>query len=81
MVARQKALAQHQAELAAQRLEAEVRRPADAEAYKTRTLAEAGRDQARFNTEAEAFRKRQMAEADRDQAKLAAEAEAFRQIA
>src|ERR1700760_3966541 len=75
----QTALAQHQAELAAQRLEAEVRRPADAEAYKPRTLAEAGRDQARFNTEAEAFRKRQLAEADRDQAKLAAEAEAYRQ--
>ena len=75
----QTALAQHQAELAAQRLEAEVRRPADAEAYKTRTLAEASRDQARFTTEAEAFRKRQLAEADRDQAKLAAEAEAFRQ--
>jgi uncharacterized membrane protein YqiK len=73
------ALAQHEAELAAQRLEAEVRRPADAEAYRTRTLAEAGRDQARFTTEAEAFRKRQLAEADRDQAKLAAEAEAFRQ--
>ncbi|MGH3298238.1 MAG: SPFH domain-containing protein [Trebonia sp.] len=75
----QTALAQHQAELAAQRLEAEVRRPADAEAYKTRTLAEASRDQARFTTEAEAFRKRQLAEADRDQAKLAAEADAFRQ--
>jgi flotillin len=75
----QTALAQHQAELAAQRLEAEVRRPADAEAYKTRTLAEASRDQARFTTEAEAFRRRQIAEADRDQAKLAAEADAFRQ--
>jgi flotillin len=73
------ALAQHEAELAAQRLEAEVRRPADAEAYRTRTLAEASRDQARFTTEAEAFRRRQIAEADRDQAKLAAEAEAFRQ--
>ena len=73
------ALAQHEAELAAQRLEAGVRRPADAEAYRTRTLAEAGRDQARFTTEAEAFRKRQLAEADRDQAKLAAEADAFRQ--
>jgi len=79
VIQQQTALAQHQAELAAQRLEADVRRPADAEAYKTRTLAEAGRDQARFTTEAEAFRKRQLAEADRDQAKLAAEAEAFRQ--
>ena len=38
------ALAQHEAELAAQRLEADVRRPADAEAYKTRTLADANRD-------------------------------------
>jgi uncharacterized membrane protein YqiK len=79
VIQQQTALAQHQAELAAQRLEADVRRPADAEAYKTRTLAEAHRDQARFTTEAEAFRKRQLAEADRDQAKLAAEAEAFRQ--
>jgi uncharacterized membrane protein YqiK len=79
VIQQQTALAQHQAELAAQRLEADVRRPADAEAYKTRTLAEASRDQARFTTEAEAFRKRQLAEADRDQAKLAAEADAFRQ--
>jgi len=79
VIRQQTALAQHQAELAAQRLEAEVRRPADAEAYKTRTLAEARRDQERFTTEAEAFRKRQLAEADRDQAKLAADAEAYRQ--
>jgi flotillin len=79
VIQQQTALAQHQAELAAQRLEADVRRPADAEAYKTRTLAEARRDQARFATEAEAFSKRQLAEANRDEAKLAAEAEAFRQ--
>jgi uncharacterized membrane protein YqiK len=79
VIQQQTALAQHQAELAAQRLEAEVRRPADAEAYKARTLAEARRDQERFATEAEAFRKRAIAEADRDQARLAAEAEAFRQ--
>jgi len=59
----QTALAQRQAELAAQRLEAEVRRPADAEAYRKRTLAEADRDQARFNAEAEAFRTRAIAEA------------------
>jgi len=79
VIQQQTALAQHEAELAAQRLEAEVRRPADAEAYKTRTLAEARRDQEQFATEAEAFRKRSMAEADRDQARLAAEADAFRQ--
>src|SRR5690348_14911884 len=41
VIQQQTALAQRQAELAAQRLEAEVRRPADAEAYRTRTLAEA----------------------------------------
>jgi flotillin len=57
-------LAQRQAELAAQRLEAEVRRPADAEAYRKRTLAEADRDQARFAAEAEAFSKRAIAEAE-----------------
>jgi flotillin len=79
VIQQQTALAQHEAELAAQRLEAEVRRPADAEAYKTRTLAEARRDQERFATEAEAFRKRTIAEADRDQARLAAEVDAFRQ--
>jgi flotillin len=79
VIQQQTALAQHEAELAAQRLEAEVRRPADAEAYKARTLAEARRDQERFATEAEAFRKRSIAEADRDQATLAAEADAFRQ--
>jgi flotillin len=72
------ALAQRQADLAAQRLEADVRRPADAEAYRKRTIAEADRDQARFNTEAEAYRKRAIAEADRDQARFSAEAEAYR---
>jgi uncharacterized membrane protein YqiK len=79
VIQQQTALATHQAELAAQRLEAEVRRPADAEAYRARTLAEAARDQARFNTEAEAFAKRTIAEADRDRVRHAAEAEAYRQ--
>jgi flotillin len=44
VIAEQTALAQRQAELAAQRLEAEVRRPADAEAYRRRTIAEAEAD-------------------------------------
>jgi flotillin len=66
VIQQQTALAQRQAELAAQRLEAEVRRPADAEAYRTRTLAEAERDQARFSAEAEAFAKRAIAEAEAD---------------
>jgi flotillin len=78
VIAQQTQLAVRQAELAAQKLEADVRRPADAEAYRKRTLAEAERDQARFNTEAEAFRKRSMAEADRDQARLVADSEAYR---
>jgi flotillin len=63
VIQQQTALAQRQAELAAQRLEAEVRRPADAEAYRTRTLAEAERDQVRFAAEAEAYRIRALAEA------------------
>jgi uncharacterized membrane protein YqiK len=79
VIQQQTALAQHEAELAAQRLEAEVRRPADAEAYRKRTIAEADRDRERFAAEAEAFRKRTMAEADRDQARLAADADAYRQ--
>ena len=79
VIQQQTALAQRQAELAAQRLEAEIRRPADAEAYRKRTIAEADRDQARFTAEAEAFRKRTIAEADRDQARLAAEADSYRQ--
>ncbi len=45
-------------------MEAEVRRPADAEAYRKRTLAEADRDQARFAAEATAFSKRTIAAAE-----------------
>src|SRR5450755_2228909 len=78
VIEQQTALAQRQADLAAERLEAEVRRPADAEAYRKRTIAEADRDQSRFTTEAEAHRKRALAEADRDQARFTAEAEAYR---
>ena len=79
VIQQQTALALHEAELAAQRLEADVRRLADAEAYRKRTIAEADRDRERFAAEAEAFRKRTIAEADRDQARLAADAEAYRQ--
>ncbi|HEX9031708.1 MAG TPA: SPFH domain-containing protein [Streptosporangiaceae bacterium] len=78
VIEQQTALAQRQADLAAQRLEAEVRRPADAEAYRKRAIAEADRDQAKLAAEAEAYRRRAIAEADRDQAKLAAEADAYR---
>jgi uncharacterized membrane protein YqiK len=79
VIQQQTALAQHEAELAAQRLEAEVRRPADAEAYRKRTIAEADRDREQFAAVAEAYRKRTIAEADRDQARLAADADAYRQ--
>ncbi|MFD5896475.1 MULTISPECIES: SPFH domain-containing protein [unclassified Streptomyces] len=44
VIEEQTALAERQAMLAAQRLEAEVRRPADAEAYRRRTLAQAQAD-------------------------------------
>jgi flotillin len=77
VIEQQTALAQREAELAARRLEATVRRPADAEAYRKRAIAEADRDQAELNAQAEAFRKRAVAEADRDQAKFAADAEAY----
>jgi len=78
VIQQQTALAQHEAELAAQRLEADVRRPADAEAYRKRTIAEADRDREQFAAEAEAFRKRTIAEADRDQARLVIDADAYR---
>jgi flotillin len=74
VIKQQTALAQHQAELAAQRLEAEVRRPADAEAYRTRTLAEAERDRNRFTAEAEAYRTRALAEAQAEAIRARADA-------
>jgi flotillin len=73
VIQQQTALAQRQAELAAQRLEAEVRRPADAEAYRTRTLAEAERDQVRFAAEAEAYRTRALAEAQAEAIRVRAD--------
>jgi flotillin len=66
VIEQQTALAQRQAELAAQRLEAEVRRPADAEAYRQRTLAEAERDQAKFQADGAAYAERTTAEAQAD---------------
>jgi flotillin len=76
VIQQQTALAQRQAELAAQKLEAEVRRPADAEAYRKRTIAEADRDQARFVTEAEAYRKRALADATAHAERTTAQGEA-----
>jgi flotillin len=62
----QTALATRQALLAAQRLEAEVRRPADAEAYRQRTLAEATRDRAKYEADGNAYAERTLAQAQAD---------------
>ena len=77
VIQQQTALAQRQAELAAQRLEAEVRRPADAEAYRQRTLAEAQRDQAKFNAEGEAYRRTTLATAEAQAIKVQADGTAY----
>jgi flotillin len=81
VIAQQTALAERNAGLTEQRLESEVRRPADAEGYRQRTLAEAARDTNKLNTEAEAYKQRAMAEAARDTTKLNTEAEANRRTA
>jgi uncharacterized membrane protein YqiK len=73
VIEEQTRLAQRQAELAAQRLEAEVRRPADAEAYRQRTLAEAQRDQAKFSADGSAYAERITAEAEADANKARAD--------
>ncbi|PVE13360.1 SPFH domain-containing protein [Streptomyces scopuliridis] len=65
-IEQQTALAERQARLAAQRLEAEVRRPADAEAYRQRTLAEAARDRAKFEADGNAYSERALAQAQAD---------------
>ena len=77
VIEQQTALAQRRADLQAQRLEAEVRRPADAEAYKQRTLAEAERDRAKFSAEGEAFRRTTLATAEAEAARIQADAAAY----
>ncbi|MDX6207509.1 MAG: flotillin [Frankiales bacterium] len=83
VIAEQTALAERTAALTAEQLESQVRKPADAEAYRQRTLAGASRDMIKLETEAEAFKQRALAEAHRDTTKLNVEAEANhrRQIA
>jgi uncharacterized membrane protein YqiK len=81
VIAEQTALAEREAALTDKRLESEVRRPADAEAYKQRTLAGAARDSTKLSTEAEAFKQRALAEASRDTTRLHTEADAARQRA
>jgi flotillin len=77
VIQQQTALAQRQAQLAARRLEAEVRRPADAEAYRQRTLAEAQRDQAKFTAEGEAYRRTTLATAEAQAVKVQADGTAY----
>jgi uncharacterized membrane protein YqiK len=73
VIQQQTVLAQRQAELAAQRLEAEVRRPADAEAYRKRALAEAQRDQAKHEADGAAYAIRVNAEAEAEANRVRAE--------
>jgi flotillin len=77
VIEQQTALAQRRADLAAQRLEAEVRRPADAEAYRQRTFAEAERDQAKFAAEGDAYRRTTLAAAEAEAARIQADADAY----
>ncbi len=77
VIEEQTALAQRQADLAAQRLEAEVRRPADAEAYRQRTLAEAQRDRAKFEAEGEAYRRTTLATAEAQAVRVQADGTAY----
>jgi flotillin len=77
VIEQQTALARRRAELAEQRLEAEVRRPADAEAYRQRALAEAQRDQAKFGADADAYRAATLAKAEAEAAKIRADAAAY----
>src|SRR4051794_1624314 len=81
VIAEQTSLAEREAALTDKRLESEVRRPADAEASRQRTLAVAARDSTQANTEAEAFKQRTLAEAGRDTTKLQTEAESARRRA
>ncbi|MFI6324572.1 flotillin family protein [Nonomuraea sp. NPDC050556] len=91
VVVQQTTAAELEAMLAEKRLEAEVRKPADAEAYQKVTLAEADRRtqvaraqadaegiRLRGEAEAEAVRLRGMAEADAARAKGLAQAEAIK---
>ncbi|MDH6114392.1 flotillin [Kitasatospora sp. MAP12-15] len=77
VIEEQTALATRQANLAAQRLEAEVRRPADAEAYRQRTLAEAQRDRAKFEAEGEAYRRTTLATAEAQAIRVQADGTAY----
>jgi len=78
VVVQETKVAQLEAERTEQRLQAEVRKPADAEAYKKRTIAEADRDARISQAEANAREVELQAQADAKRVKLDAEAGATR---
>ncbi|MBV9846915.1 MAG: flotillin family protein [Kutzneria sp.] len=65
-----------EADLAEQRLQSQVRKPADAKAYETRTLADAERDAQIARAQAQARETELRAAADATKVKIAAQAEA-----
>ena len=71
-------VAEYEAERTEQKLQAEVRRPADAEAYKKRTIAEGERDARISQAEAQAREVELQAGADAKRVKLEAEANSTR---
>src|ERR671933_1740185 len=78
VVVQETKVAQLEAERTEQSLQAEVRKPADAEAYKKRTIAEAERDARISQAEAHAREVELQAQADAKRVKLEAEATAAR---
>src|SRR3954447_2050520 len=78
VVVQETRVAELEAERIEQKLQAEVRRPADADAYKTRTVAEAERDARISQAEAHAREAELQAAADAKRVKLEAEAAATR---
>lgn len=76
VVVQETRVAQLEAEKTEQKLQAEVRRPADAEAYRQRTLAEAERDARIHHAEAEAREVELSAAANAQRVKVEAEANA-----
>jgi uncharacterized membrane protein YqiK len=75
VVVQETKVAELEAQRTEQRLQAEVRKPADAEAYKTRTIAEADRDARIAQAEAHAKEVELQAGADAKRVKLEADAE------
>jgi len=78
VVVQETKVAQLLAQRTEQQLQTEVRKPADAEAYKTRTIAEAQRDAAISQAEAKAREVELSAAADAKRVKLEADANATR---